>query len=406
MLQPLVGDLETLWTEGVLAYDSHRKDDFVLKAALLWTISDYAAYGMLSCWSTHEHFSCPYCLESTSSHWLDKGKKWSWFDCHRKFLPIDHPFRQNKSAFIRDADCKEIGIERRTGLELYHRVAEVGTTMPGKYRRPLAGFGVKHNWVQQSIFWRLPYWYTHLVRHNLDVIHVEKNVFDNVFYTVLDDSGRTKDNLNARVYIKRLNKRRALYPTKDRNGKNKKTKATYTVLRDQKREIFKWVKTLNFPDNYASQIHRCFNIETLKVSNMKSHDCHIFLQRLLPIAFVGYLPTSIWHTLEELSMFFRKLCSPWILASEMAILEISVVETICKLEKIFPPSFFDLMEHLIMHLPYEAKVCSPVQYRCMYPFERRMHVLKQYVKNHARTEGCIAKAYINSKVSHFCEMYF
>lgn len=105
-------------------------------------------------------------------------------------------------------------------------------------------------------------------------------------------------------------------------------------------------------------------------------------------------------------MFFRKLCSPWILASEMAILEISVVETICKLEKIFPPSFFNLMEHLIMHLPYEAKVCGPVQYRCMYPFERRMHVLKQYVKNHARTEGCIAKAYINSEVSHFCEMYF
>jgi hypothetical protein len=37
---------------------------------------------------------------------------------------------------------------------------------------------------------------------------------------------------------------------------------------------------------------------------------------------------------------------------------------------IFPPSFFDSMEHLHMHLPYEVKVGGPVQYRWMYPFER------------------------------------
>jgi hypothetical protein len=28
----------------------------------------------------------------------------------------------------------------------------------------------------------------------------------------------------------------------------------------------------------------------------------------------------------------------------------------CKLEKIFPPGFFNPMQHLILHLPYEARM--------------------------------------------------
>ncbi|WJX29277.1 hypothetical protein P8452_17935 [Trifolium repens] len=35
------------------------------------------------------------------------------------------------------------------------------------------------------------------------------------------------------------------------------------------------------------------------------------------------------------------------------------------------------MEHLPIHLPYEARVGGPVQYRWMYPFERFLHHLKK-----------------------------
>jgi hypothetical protein len=28
---------------------------------------------------------------------------------------------------------------------------------------------------------------------------------------------------------------------------------------------------------------------------------------------------------------------------------------LCKLEKIYPPGFFILMQHMILHLPYEAR---------------------------------------------------
>jgi hypothetical protein len=37
---------------------------------------------------------------------------------------------------------------------------------------------------------------------------------------------------------------------------------------------------------------------------------------------------------------------------------------------IFPPSFFDSMEHLPIHLLFEAKIGGSVQYRWMYPFKQ------------------------------------
>lgn len=48
----------------------------------------------------------------------------------------------------------------------------------------------------------------------------------------------------------------------------------------------------------------------------------------------------------------------------------SIAQTICELEKIFPPSFFDSMENLVIHLVDEAILGGPVQYRWMYQYER------------------------------------
>ncbi|KAL0391193.1 UNVERIFIED_CONTAM: hypothetical protein Scaly_0476400 [Sesamum calycinum] len=48
----------------------------------------------------------------------------------------------------------------------------------------------------------LPYWSTLLIRHNLDVMHIEKNVFDNISNTVMDIKGKTKDVMKARKDLK------------------------------------------------------------------------------------------------------------------------------------------------------------------------------------------------------------
>ena len=124
--------------------------------------------------------------------------------------------------------------------------------------------------------------------------------------------------------------------------------------------LCEWVKNLRYPDGYASNLARCVDMQKLKLFGMKSHDCHVFMQRLLPIAFRELLPQNVWKALTELSMFFKDLTSTIIKNDDMARLEKEIPVILCKLERIFPPSFFDSMEHLPVHLPHEARLAGPV----------------------------------------------
>ena len=63
-LQPLIDDLKKLWN-GVLTYDVSRKQTFMMRAALMQTINDFPAYGMLSGWGTHGRLTCLYCMKDT-----------------------------------------------------------------------------------------------------------------------------------------------------------------------------------------------------------------------------------------------------------------------------------------------------------------------------------------------------
>jgi hypothetical protein len=94
------------------------------------------------------------------------------------------------------------------------------------------------------------------------------------------------------------------------------------------------------------------------------------MQTLIPLAFRDLLPKEIWDALMEISYFFRDICSSKLNVDHIERLQTNIVETQCKLEIIFPPSFFDSMEHLPIHLPFEVKARGPVQYRWMYPFKR------------------------------------
>ena len=123
---------------------------------------------------------------------------------------------------------------------------------------------------------------------------------------------------------------------------------------------------------------------------MKCHDCHVFLHRYLPLALRSLLRKEVSEALIELSAYLRELCVKTIDVENLDRLEQSIPLTLCKLEKIFPPSFFYIMVHLTIHLASEAKLAGPVQFRWMYPVERFLRKLKSYVKNKACPEGSIA----------------
>ena len=124
------------------------------------------------------------------------------------------------------------------------------------------------------------------------------------------------------------------------------------------------------PDGYASNISRHVNMKERKIYGLKSHDNHILMQQLLPIALRGSLPSHVTRPLIKLACFFKKICSKTLMVLEIKNDEAEIAVTLCELEKIFPPFFFTVMLHLVMHLAIETKIGGPVQFRWMYPIER------------------------------------
>jgi hypothetical protein len=88
-LRPLIDELTQLWSSGALTYDISRKQNFVMRAALMWTINDFPAYGMVSGWSIHGKLACPYCMENNKAFTLINGGKASSFLLSPSFLAAE-----------------------------------------------------------------------------------------------------------------------------------------------------------------------------------------------------------------------------------------------------------------------------------------------------------------------------
>jgi hypothetical protein len=161
-----------------------------------------------------------------------------------------------------------------------------------------------------------------------------------------------------------------------------------------------------FLDGFAANLRRGANPSTGKVIGIKSHDFHIWIERLLLLMVRGFVPEHIWVMLVELSYFFRQLCAKELSRKVVADLEKRAPELVCKLEKIFPPSFFLSMQHFIVHLPYEARMGGPMQTHRCYPIERYLKTLRKKCENKARIVASIAEAFINEEVTNFTTTYY
>ncbi|KAH0709282.1 hypothetical protein KY284_010709 [Solanum tuberosum] len=106
-------------------------------------------------------------------------------------------------------------------------------------------------------FFELPYWQHNLLRHNLDVMHIEKNIVDSILGTLLDIPGKTKDHAKARYDLKEMGIRKNLHPTD--TGDNKRTKfakACFSMKNGEKSIFCGVLKTAKLPDGSASNISR------------------------------------------------------------------------------------------------------------------------------------------------------
>ncbi|GKC67063.1 ulp1 protease family, C-terminal catalytic domain-containing protein, partial [Tanacetum coccineum] len=164
-------------------------------------------------------------------------------------------------------------------------------------------------------------------------------------------------------------------------------------------------KACPVPSGYSANIKNLVSMKDLKLLGMKSHDCHVLLTQMIPIAIRGLMPPQVRQTITKLCLFFNMIHSKVLDHEKLEELQRDIILILCQLEMYFPPSFFDVMVHLVSHIVEEIKIAGPVFLRYMYPFERYMGFLKGYVRNRYRPEGSIIQGYAAEEVVQFCTNY-
>jgi hypothetical protein len=114
------------------------------------------------------------------------------------------------------------------------------------------GYGEKYNWTHKSCLWELPYAKALILPHNIDLMHQESNVMENIISMCFDVTGFSKDNVIARKDLAALCNHPSLEPTINARGNLKRPRAPYCLKPAERKEILMWLKKLKFLDCYAS----------------------------------------------------------------------------------------------------------------------------------------------------------
>jgi hypothetical protein len=122
---------------------------------------------------------------------------------------------------------------------------------------------------------------------------------------------------------------------------------------------------------------------------MKSHDYHVLMTQILPVAIRGIMDEHVRQTLFGLCNFFDVNSRKSISVRKLDRLHEEIVVILCELEMYFPPAFFDFMVHLLVHIVEDIVQLGPMLLHSMVSFKRMNGVIKGYVHNRSCPDGSI-----------------
>ena len=325
-LRPLVDELKMLWAEGVQMRDASTNTIFNMCAMLLWTINDFPPRGSLSGWSGQGYLSCPTCNADTSS--IHVTNKMSYVG-HRRFLHMNHKWRQ--SLLFNGQPERRPHPRRLSNTTILKQLACLLDRIPGKHhehggatrKRNDETIKKELNWMKRSIFFELEYWSSLELKHNIDFMHVEKNVDESFVNTALMNDKKTKDKKEAREDLKnmgirphqwpkeKVNKKKKVNNKNEYNNKNKiiLPHADCSFKPIDRQCLCHFIKGVRLPDGFGSNLKKV-NDTASNLVRLKSHDHHILMHRLLSIQVQTFLLEIVSTTIFDLCIFFKKkLCT-------------------------------------------------------------------------------------------------
>ncbi|KAL0297800.1 UNVERIFIED_CONTAM: hypothetical protein Sradi_6832100 [Sesamum radiatum] len=143
-------------------YDHATDNEFIMRAALMWTVNDLPTNGMASGCSTTRVMGFSVCMNDTWAFYLQHNRKACYFDCHRQFLPEHHPYRRNKKAFTKNRVENKVAHWRLTGDQILGWVVDISPVVEMPLLLP-SGYSSNHKWMKKNIFRDLPYSSTLLI---------------------------------------------------------------------------------------------------------------------------------------------------------------------------------------------------------------------------------------------------
>lgn len=120
------------------------------------------------------------------------------------------------------------------------------------------------------------------------------------------------------------------------------------------------IKSIQLSSSHGSYLSSLISQKERKKGNprrkfvgLKSHDYHLLIQQILPVCLVGKMAKGPRLTIMRLSLLLRKICAKVYNPDTCEALKEEAAFVLCCLEMHFPPSFFDVMTHLLIHLVEE-----------------------------------------------------
>ena len=151
---------------------------------------------------------------------------------HRRFLPRNHRWRKSKE-FDGETETRDQPAEF-TKEELKQQLEKVKDVRPGKLEKKRKREDGQC-WDRRSCLWDLPYWADLKLRHNLDVMHIEKNICDNLLGTFMNIEGKSKDTVNSRLDLEDMGIREELHLQRNEDDESfEMPPAWYTMSKEEK----------------------------------------------------------------------------------------------------------------------------------------------------------------------------
>jgi hypothetical protein len=198
---------------------------------------------------------------------------------------------------------------------------------------------------------------------------------------------------SALVRLQALGIREEIQPQKRPNGKGYLPPASYTLTNEEKRAICKCLHGIRVPTGFSTNIKNLVSMSKLKVSGYNTRVCHTMLSLFLAIAIRAVNHPYLKMVITCMCHFFNAISKKVIDVFELDEIRKEMRVTMCQLEMCFPPSFFDTMEHYMIHLVDQIFVLGSMYMHHMYPYERHMVVMKGHVRNRAHPEGSMIEDY-------------